>query len=178
MAETTRYRKRRTFTITDESYELLGARAADAGTNRSRFVEELIEAQVFMRLDDSDLTLLQGAAEGENLDLPAWMRKTALEAMEPAPPGQVFMQLDDSDLTLLREVAEADNLDLSAWGQKSGAGRRGPAYGRVVDCRGVVGSAVLVAVVAAVHTSWGLKGGGYGTRSYAGQEMSAGQRAA
>ena len=98
MAETTRYRKRRTFTITDESYELLGARAADAGTSRSRFVEELIEAQVFMRLDDSDLTLLQGAAEGQNLDLPAWMRKTALEAMEPAPPGQVFMQLDDSGL--------------------------------------------------------------------------------
>ena len=119
MAETTRYRKRRTFTITDESYELLGARAADAGTNRSRFVEELIEAQVFMRLDDSDLTLLQGAAEGQNLDLPAWMRKTALEAMEPAPLGQVFMQLDDSDLTLLREVAEADNLDLSAWVRKA-----------------------------------------------------------
>ena len=82
-------------------------------------MEELIEAQVFMRLDDSDLTLLQGAADGENLDLPAWMRKTVLEAMEPAPPGQVFMQLNDSDLTLLREVAEADNLDLSAWVRKA-----------------------------------------------------------
>ena len=119
MAETMRHRKRRTFTITDECYELLGARAEGAGTNRSRFVEELIEAQVFMRLDDSDLTLLQGAADGENLDLPAWMRKTVLEAMEPVPPGQVFMQLDDSDLTLLREVAEADNLDLSAWVRKA-----------------------------------------------------------
>ena len=174
MAETTRHRKRRTFTITDNSYELLGARAEGAGTNRSRFVEELIEAQVCMRLDDSDLTLLQGAADGENLDLPAWMRKTALEAMEPAPPGQVFMQLDDSDLTLLREVAEADNLDLSAWVRESGAGRRGPADRRVVDCRGVVGSAVLVAVVAAVHTSWAFKGAGCGTREGAGQGMSSG----
>ena len=124
MAETTRHRKRRTFTITDEIYELLGARAEGAGTNRSRFVEELIQAQVFMRLDDSDLTLLQGAADGENLDLPAWMRKTVLEAMEPAPPGQVFMQLDDSDLTLLREVAEADNLD-TFWALKgAGCGTR------------------------------------------------------
>ena len=117
--ETTWHRKRRTFTITDEAYERLSAQAKDADTNRSRLLEGFIEAQVCLRLDDSDLTLLQSAADGENLDLPAWMRKTALEAMEPAPPAQVFIQLDDSDLTLLREVAEADNLDVSAWVKKA-----------------------------------------------------------
>ena len=119
MAETVRHRKRRTFTISDTAYERLSARCVDADTNRSRFLEELIEAQVCMRLDDSHLTLLQGVADDENLDLSAWMRKTALEAVEPAPPGDVFIQLDDSDLTLLREVAEADNLEVSAWVKKA-----------------------------------------------------------
>ena len=119
MTQPTRQRERRTFTLSDEANELITARAEVLDLNRSRFVEHAVTADVFMHLADSDLTLLQEAADDDSLELSAWIRKTALEAVAEPPVGQVFIHLDDSDLTLLQGVAEADSLELNAWMRKA-----------------------------------------------------------
>ena len=119
MTQPTRHRKRRTFTITDEAYEQLTAKAEAADTNRSRLIEELIDARMVVHLDDSDMTLLQQAAEAETLEPTTWIRKVAIEAATPPPDGQVIVQFDASDTTLLQEAADVDNLDLSAWVRKA-----------------------------------------------------------
>ena len=60
-----RHRKRRTFTITDESYDRMTVRADDLGTNRSRLLEEMIDADLCISLEANVLTELLAAADGE-----------------------------------------------------------------------------------------------------------------
>ena len=104
----------RTFTITDESYDRMTARADAAGTNRRRLLEKMIDADLCISLDATVLTDLQVAADGEDLDLPTWSRRTLTEAAAPAPDGQVCVLFDASDLTLLQERAGDDNLAVDA----------------------------------------------------------------
>ena len=119
MTQATRHRKRRTFTITDESYERMTARADALGTNQSRLLEEMIDADLFIPPEADVLTDVRAAADGEDLDLPTWSRRVLAEAVAPAPDGQVFIQFDASDMTLLQERAGDDNLDVDAWVRKA-----------------------------------------------------------